>query len=288
MSFNHLFPLRSTVGLAPLCAIALALASSPSNTSAAVIATLAYEQGFEVDTDGWQAFGGGSSLSRVPDGTNGISSADGDFHAEVVVGGFTNFGGYSTAGSELGFLSTLDIYLSVTDGWANDTRVDYSVAASNTSGGHLRDFIFNMGFYDEVSGAGTNNGFIISAGFNSGRANSFPSNPGQDPISITDSGWYTFQHLFQEGADGALEVTMAIVDENGNAMGSWTLSNATDDWSSVFGGNRYGWMLNNEFTFLAIDNSTLTVAPEPGRAMLLSLALLGWLVQSRRRTSRTH
>lgn len=284
---NILRRLRATVVLAPICALALAGASSSS--FAAVIATVVHEEGFEVDVGDWLALGLNAGIERVASGTNSIPSAGGDWHAEVVGGAYTFFGNppgaRSAPGSEFGFISTIDIYLDVQGGWANDTRADYIVAASSVTGSHLRDFTFNMGFYDDVSGvAGSGSGFIISASPNAGRSNSFPSNPGRDPISITDSGWHTFQHLFQEGADGALEVTMSIIDENGNEMGSWTLSEPSDDFATVFGGSRYGWMANNEFDFLAIDNVTMTVAPEPGKAMLLVVALLGWLTGSRRRS----
>ena len=65
-------------------------------------------------------------------------------------------------------------------------------------------------------------------------------------------------------------------------MGSWLLGG---DPIAGVGGNRYGWIVDNEFNFLAIDNSSLTVAgaatPLPAALPLFASGLgamgfLGW------------
>lgn len=250
-----------------------------------------YFNGFESDIAGWDAFGGSFNATRVPSGTNGISSATGAFHAQSsggtrgAAGSATNFGGYNfgagpvpTAFQE--YTTTLDIYLNVAGGWANDTRFDYSSAINNSAGGFLRDFVFNAGFYNDATGPGANtNRFVISAGNNAGRSNSFPKNT--NAISISDTGWYTFTHRFYENA-GVLNVDLSIFTANDLLVTQWTLG--TDPIAGV-GGNRYGWIVANEFNVLAIDNSELSTAdavvPEPVSLALFGLGLLG-LVTIRR------
>lgn len=279
---RSLVPLRScrrTVALAVACS--LACTGLATTASSAVISTVVYEEGFEVDVGNWVPFGTNPEITRVASGTGGIPSAAGDWHAEVG-GAYTFFSGTNTPGSKYGFITTIDIYLDVNGGWDNDTRVDYSVAASRVTGDHLRDFIYAIGFYDDlaVSGVGTGAGFAVSA------SNNAPGNPvdsNRAPVALTETGWYTFQHLFQEGADGALEVTMSVHNDQGSELGSWVLSNTNDDFDTVFGGSRYGWFLNNGFGVLAIDNVMMTVAPEPGKTVLLAVAMLGLLAGRRRR-----
>src|SRR5690606_24315249 len=83
-------------------------------------------------------------------GWGGITSAGGGYHAVVddgdgssgsETGPFTRFGGYSDTWTG-GFTTSLDIYLDPT--WAAGSGFDYSVAANNKLGEHLRDFIFHV------------------------------------------------------------------------------------------------------------------------------------------------
>lgn len=93
--------------------------------------TVNYFNGFEVGiAPGWDAFGGALNPTRVSSGTNGITSSTGDWHAQVGTGAATNFGGYNSTFPACGYKSSVDIYLNVGGGWANDTRVDYSSAIS--------------------------------------------------------------------------------------------------------------------------------------------------------------
>jgi hypothetical protein len=99
-----------------------------------------WEQGFEVDTDGW--FG----TTRVPSGTNGVNSASGDWHAEVNTGSYTWWGGPNSSFPLGGYITSLDIYLDVDAGFTNDSRFDFTSAIYQPDGDHRRDFIFNGGF----------------------------------------------------------------------------------------------------------------------------------------------
>jgi hypothetical protein len=116
------------------------MAASPA--SAGVL----FSNGFESDTAGWNTFGGSLNATRVPSGTNGVTSASGGFHAENGASGSAgNWGGYNygagnavpTAFQE--YWTSVDVYLNVDGGWANDTQFDFSSAINNAAGTHLRE-----------------------------------------------------------------------------------------------------------------------------------------------------
>jgi hypothetical protein len=264
--------------------ILLAAAAFTAVTASAVSAAPLYSQGFETDTSGW------FSPTRVSSGTDGVTSASGSFHAETAkdAGDFTRWGGYNTStggspGAFQPYTTSLDIYLNVSAGAANDTRFDFTNAINDPTGNFLRDFVFNVGFYTSADntgpGAGTDR-FIVSASNNAGRANSFPNNPGRNPISIGTTGWYTFQESFFDNG-GALGVTLSILDSADSTIASWLLGG---DPIAGVGGNRYGWFANNEFSFLAIDNASLTgtsATPLPAALPLFAsglgaIGLFGW------------
>ena len=253
-------------------------------------AAMIYSNGFETDANGWEVFGGSFDATRVASGTNGVTSASGSFHAESGMGSAaaTNWGGYNygaggvpTAFQE--YTTSIEIFIDVGAGWSNDTRFDITSAINNSGGTHLRDFVFNAGFYNDATGPGANTDrFVISAGNNAGRANSFPKNTGA--IAVDATGWYTFQHHFYDNA-GTLNVEMSIFDDTNSLVNSWTLG--TDPIVGV-GGNRYGWFANNEFSTLAFDNASLslvtaTPVPEPSSMVLGVLGVLGFTGYSRKR-----
>jgi hypothetical protein len=233
--------------------------------SLALAAGSSFFQGFETDTSGW--FG----ATRVASGTNGIMSASGSWHAEAASGdfvAFTRWGGYGgisgCSGSACaaqfpanGYVTSIDIFLdadSLTA--ANDTRFDFSSAINQPDGNHRRDFVFNAGFYTDTDTTGSGPRFVISGSNNAGRSGAFPKNPGRDPFTITDAGWYTFQHTFTNNGFGVLTVALTIKDAAGTAIHSWNLSDPNDVINTVVGSNRYGAFASQEFSLLAIDNSS--------------------------------
>ena len=260
------------------CIVALAAAEQ-------VQAGILYSNDFESASYGVTDW---SATARVSSGTNGIASAGGGFHAESQPSAFTRWGGYNFgAGTNVPtqfqeFSTKVDIYLDVDGGWANNTRFDYDSAISNSGGGFQRDFIFNGGFFNDATGPGAGgNRFVFSASNNSQPGNAFAKNPGRNPIAISDSGWYTFEHHFRDNA-GVLAVDMSIFAGN-SLVYSWTLSNASDLIGQI-GGNRYGWFDFSEFPTLAIDNAQLSTAvPEPASLAIWGLTGLALAIGAARR-----
>ena len=201
-------------------------------TSGTAAAAPLYVNGFETNISDWDAFGGGFNATRVASGTNGVTSASGSFHAESsATGSASRWGGYNfgagnavpTAFQE--YWTEIDVFLNVGGGWANNTRFDFSSAINNSAGLHRRDFIFNAGFYNDTDaspGSGTSR-FVISASNNSQPASAFAKNPARNPIAISNTGWYTFQHHFYDNG-GVLAVDMNIYDATNALINSWTLS----------------------------------------------------------------
>jgi hypothetical protein len=151
-----------------------------------------------------------------------------------------------------GYTTRVDVYLDVA--WASthlDRRFDWSSAINNTTGGHRRDFVFNVG---------TNaTRFVMSGSTNATRCGAFPSNPMRTPIQISLSGWYTFEHMFTGVPGGPLTVVMRVMPAGTNVtLGIWTLSDPSDIIGTTVAGNRYGWFAQNEIDQLAIDNSERT------------------------------
>jgi hypothetical protein len=246
-----------------------------------------YSNGFESDIAGWE------TPTRVSSGTNGITSSSGSFHATTAAGAgdFTSWGGYNfgagnavpTAFQE--YITSVDIFLNVGGGFANNTRFDFSSAINNSSGTHLRDFIFNGGFYNSSDltgpGAGTDR-FVISASTGSQPGNAFAQNPANGPIAIDVTGWYTFENHFYDNA-GSLAVDLSIYDSSDSLVNTWTV-NTADSIGSV-GGNRYGWFDYNELPVLAFDNASMEIVPEPSTWASLAFGVAGLLIFRRRRST---
>lgn len=277
---------RSWVALLATTAFLLAVSGS---TAAAASPPGPYFNGFEENTAGWFNFSG-STIKREASGysnsggyADGISSASGSYHARLGIdpspslcasgagpqpvysGPFTNWGGYSSIFPTGGYKTRVDIYLDVT--WASthfDRRFDWSSAVNNTTGQHRRDFVFNVGTEPT--------GFVISGGNNANRCNSFPANPGQLPVHVVASGWYTFEHDFTGVAGGPLVVVLRLIDKTTNAViGTWVRSDPSDIIGVTVGGNRYGWFVQNEIDDLAIDNSERSgIVSTPGCEIIIS------------------
>jgi hypothetical protein len=221
------------------------------------LATTNYFQGFETNTADW------SGVNRVPSGTAGITSAAGVFHAELTVGAsYTLFGGYESTFPTNGYTTSIDIYLDVDASYANDTRFDWDSAISTPTSDHRRDFIFNAGFYNDSVAPGSGPRFVISASNNSSPGSAYPKNSGRNPISITTTGWYTFEHHFTNNGSGILTCELSITTLGVPVPGAtWTLSDPTDVIGTTVGGHRYGWFDCQQFLTLAIDNVNLSSSP---------------------------
>ena len=227
-------------------------------------ATTIYSNSFETATADCDTFGGVFSAIRVASGTHGIASASGDFHAENSrCGSAFRWGGYNFgAGNAVPtpfqeYSTSVAIYLDVCGGWANHTRFDFDSAINNAAGSYLRDFFFNAGFYhdsDGSPGSGTSR-FVISASTKSQPGHADPKNPGETPIAIPTTGWYTFVHHFYDHA-GLLVVDMSILEASGALVKTWTIRTA--DRTAGVGGNGYGWFNFNQFSTLAFDDVQLS------------------------------
>jgi hypothetical protein len=218
-------------------------------------------QGFETGTVGWyhddavtpalQVCGvfppdEGSCVALAP---NGPSGSD-----------FTRWGGYSNVFPSGGYTTSVDVYLDVEGGYANDTRFDFTSAINGTDCNHRRDFAFNAGYYNDTDATGTGARFVISASNNTGRGNSSPKNSGRDPFAVAVTGWYTFKHQFSGTPGNPLSVQLSVSGPGGSH--SWTLSDPSDIIGAAVGGNRYGWFANQEFPTLAYDRTARLDAGE--------------------------
>jgi hypothetical protein len=268
-----------------LAAVAVAILGG---TMAARADSVVFSQGFETGTAGWSAGSGYGTIQQVSSGTNSIAASQGGAYAVVNSvnpdnGPYTFFGSKRSSWSG-GWTASLDIYLDPS--WQNGQGFDYSVAASNSSGGYMRDFIFHV--------SETGEQLLVNADNNSGNKAPAPA------LSVTDSGvisglagWYTFTSQFHE-VNGLLAGTLSV-SKGSDVLFSKTLSASKDTISSA-GGNDYGW-----FTFvnvgpngLAIDNTQLSVvAPVPlpaaawaGFSMLGGFGMLAGLRKRLSRKSR--
>jgi hypothetical protein len=276
---------------------ALAVLFAMGATAAADAPPGAYSNGFEIDTSNWFDLtnGGTGHIMRHQNGyvngayASGIASAaPGQWHARLsgdpcltglsqdCEGPFTHWGGYNDMFPIEGYRTYVDIYLDAS--WAGthpDVRFDFSSAISNSTGGFLRDFVFNAGTNRTIDPGPA--GFFINASTNAFRSGAFPENTCPSPSTspnvcrtpahITTSGWYTFRHTFRN-AGGFLAVDMEIFPlGNSTAVASWTIYSG--DAIATVGGNRYGWFANEEIPDLPIDNSErtgLTISLTPATA----------------------
>ena len=224
-----------------------------------------FHQSFASDTSGIlddSLVAGYGTATRTADGVwNGVNSADGDGYYAVFENGpvnnsdsgpYTEFDGYR-ANFKGGFDATLQIYLDPTL-IATGEGFDVSLAATGQDGFHRRDFIFHV-THDTSTGD-----VLIGASNNSSNDPVENLETGNHGVANT-AGWYTFEYNFYENGDGDLEVGMDVYDTLGNLVFSDVRSDASDDISSVVGGNRYLWFPNIDVANgIAVDDVTLTTA----------------------------
>jgi hypothetical protein len=154
---------------------------------------------------------------------------------------FTRLGGYSSTFPTNGYMTSIDVYVDVD----SQGQFEWSSAINNPQGTHRRDFIFHVGRADVGP-------FQVSVSNNSQRN----AADGFSPVTITESGWYTFKHSFKN-VGGTLSVDMSVTKKGASTTtGIWNLSDPSDLIGQTVGGNRYGWLVTNSFDQLAIDNVT--------------------------------
>ncbi len=211
--------------------------------------------GFETDTTGWNVIPiPVFSAQRVPSGDLGIPSASGDWHATGILP-VTDWGGTSSEFPVGGYLTTVDIYLDVDTFAGNDSQLYFSSSINDTANIRLRNFVFNLGFYNDNIGPGSGNRFVISASNNVIKFPNF-AREGLSPLVVGTTGWYTFTHVFRDNGSGVLEVEMVVSDANGAELANWVLSNSFDVIGETVGGNGDGGFTANDFVLgLAFDNS---------------------------------
>ncbi|WP_417490519.1 calcium-binding protein, partial [Maricaulis sp.] len=219
-----------------------------------------YRQGFESGSDGWfdGSNGWAGSVSVVASGTNGIQSADGSQHAIFQQDGsgapFARLGAYRSDFGD-GYSTQIKIYLDT--GMATGEGFDFSVAANDQSGNHLQDFIFHVAM-DTSTGQ-----MLVGADNNS----NFDPREDLDTLpnhgTVTESGWYTFEHTFFDAGDGTLAVAMTVYDEAGDAIFTEVRNTESNIIDSNVGGNRYAWFTNIDVTGgIAVDSQSLSVTTE--------------------------
>lgn len=221
--------------------------------------------------DIWFDYAGGTII-QVPSGTDGIVSADGDYHAKIDGPVYTRWGGYSSEFPALGYDTTVDVYLdmALADGEV-DKRFDFSSAINNSDGNHRRDFIIHLG-----TNPGLSQQWLVSASNNS---SGWPGNPDRNPANITETGWYTLEHSFRD-VGGQLKVSISIYKKGNEVpMGSWVLSDSSDIIGTTVGGNRYGWFTSQRFDFdwLAIDNAQIQVFEPNVTTVLIPQDNTNWM-----------
>jgi|GEM_PF-1679506 len=208
-----------------------------------------------------------TEVERVSSGTDGIASSVGNFHGKITGYAFTRWDGYKSVFPVGGYDTRVDVYLdmSLASGGADD-RFDFSSAISDTSGNHRRDFIFHLGTDPSTDGQ-----WLASA---SNNAPGWPGNPGNSPVSLTQSGWYTLEHELKDVA-GVLEVTLNLYKKgNPTPVGSWVRTDPSDVIGSTVGGNRYGWFIDSDFSWLAIDQAEIEYTTAVGTLEVMSYQCL--------------
>ncbi|MFC2952876.1 right-handed parallel beta-helix repeat-containing protein [Marinicaulis aureus] len=212
-------------------------------------------QGFLDETNGWSGV-----TTEVPSGTGGVVSPDGSSHsifeqsddAGGLTGPFTRFDSYRALSADQGFTTSVKIYLDPT-AWAAGEGFDYSVAANNQSGGHLRDFIFHVT-------QDTSTGDMLIGASNNSNFNPVENLEAGNHAVVATADWYTFEHTFYDAGDDTLAVSLTVKNSAGITIYAEVLNDPGDSYSGDFGGNRYGWFTNIDVAGgIAVDDAKLLV-----------------------------
>lgn len=234
-------------------------------------ADVVFNQGFETGTAGFSSGGDYGGIQRVSSGTNGMTSAAGGYHAIVTdtsAGPYTFFDG--SRGTWPGsYFSQIDVYLDTS--WADGSGFEWSVASYGSDGNHQRDFIFHIA-------KDTSSGSLYVGGSNNSNFSVRQDLENINSYQVSESGWYTFQHLFREQS-GSLAVDLNLI-KDGNILFTETRFNPADTIPGEVGGNGYGWFTDITLDGgLALDNVILDVpqaaVPVPAAVWLLGSGLMG-------------
>lgn len=268
--------LRSLPVVALLLAGSVAATSIPTSVASAGVYTQSFEDAnWAPGTDYGDWHGYSSTMTRA---TGGHGASDGSAYATVGSASgsaYTRFGGYRTD-FQGGFTASIDVYLDPTN-WGNGVGFDWSVAVTRQNGDHLRDYIFHVANYDNTTYLYASNNSSNCCVSSKGYIESIDGH-----ATITDSGWYTFEHEFFQHTDGYLAANMRVLNGTDTVAAFVRGSMGDNDFANVIGGNRYGWLTFNTVDGLAIDNVSLEVEPIPlPAAVWFMLTAVGGLFGAR-------
>jgi hypothetical protein len=197
---------------------------------------------FEGNSDLVVTAGGYGNIALTGQGTATITQTTDPSDPIDGAGPFTRFDHYRSDQPDV-VTTSVDIRISAAD-ISSGEGFEYSVAANNAAGTHLRDFVFHIANNGAGVGVAASNNAGDSPANLSGYANTKP---------LSD-GWYTFQHTMYENASHDLEVKLEVIDSSGHSIFTQILTDGSDDFSN-FGGNRYGWFAEIDVhEGLEIDN----------------------------------
>lgn len=230
-----------------------------------------HANGFETDTGFFNNFVGGV-LNRVASGTDGVTSASGNYHGQLIV----SDAGYGSGAYTFHTNSPPQIAISpIATFFSQSIDIFLDVDAPGAEAGD--QFIIENSIEDAAQN------WTEGSQFNVVKTATGWSVAGN---AIDTDGWYTFVSIWSDTGVG-WDRTGALYDSSNNEIFS---STSPADQISYADAQYVGytWVLNDTsldsgFT-LAIDNAVLTMAaiPEPSFTMLLAIAGLVGICRRRK------